>query len=320
MALRKACWTYDQGAADYREDICIARYPFYGIVDGFSEPHSHLKPALLFNGMSGGEMIAEISWNVFNDVSPHLSPKEIVPLINILIEKILNKQQGITVSNAGAIPGASFILAKISEKKVELVQAGDCLAVWQLGSGEIGFTKNQAYAHVNRNLRIINKILDRNGNNWDEMWVEFSPILSQRRQKDINNPKSANGYAVLNGQPDMTKCWQAQEIPVQTLRRMILFSDGFIHYHDTSDEKIAGLAESLLFYSQKLELAEMLAIKRIKEAKDAKTSFIAYDEASVILLEFDHPKPELEEETIQKALYHPVIEGNLFRKFKFFNF
>ncbi len=165
--------------------------------------------------------------------------------------------------------------------------------VWLFGryiSGEIGFTINKAYAHVVLNLKTIDKIMERNGGNQEEMWIEFCPILIKRRQRDINNPESSFGYAALNGQPDITRCWQIRGIPMEGLKTLILFSDGFVPYYKTSNERIGQLATTLLsdYQDRGLTLEEMLEKKRKEESQKGKVSYVKHDEATALVLEFDN--------------------------------
>ena len=318
MALKKAYSICDHGTAEHHEDGYIAQYPLYAVIDGLSEPHSYKNPLKLFNGLSGGEMIVEVVKKVFSSIYPQPSLEEYVLIINNMIQRVL-ETEGFSIKNAGLIPGASFVFAKIEDTAVRILQGGDCLAVWRFASGEIGFIPNQAYRHVSQNLQTIHEILARNEGNRKEMWVEFYPILSQRRQRDINNSTLESGYAVLNGQPNVVKCWQKREIPIRGLNTLLLFSDGFVPYYETSDEKMEQLAERLLneykdseYKDKVLTLKEMLERKRREKSRKGKPSYIKHDEATALVLEFDNSEePEKLMETI-KALLLEKKEGNFF--------
>ena len=77
--------------------------------------------------------------------------------------------------------------------------------------------------------------------------------------------------------------WQKIEL-TEKLKTLIIFSDGFVDYNETSPEKISGLAERIINdYETLPNLGIMLAEKR---KKDHGNSYIAHDEASAIALEF----------------------------------
>jgi len=96
------------------------------------------------------------------------------------------------------------------------------------------------------------------------------------------------GYAALNGQASVKECWQSLVISVKDLEALIAFSDGFVSYHETAEEKIGQLSERLLseYLDKELSLKEMLEKKRKKEIKDSKVSYITHDEATALALEF----------------------------------
>jgi serine/threonine protein phosphatase PrpC len=271
-----------------REDLYINKYPFFNVLDGASEPHSIVKPSISFSEMTGGRMVVEEAASIFKIASPDSELEDNIFWANREIEKKI-KQKELPLNNAGLIPLASFVFTKIARETVKIIQGGDCLAAWSYSSGEIGFTINKAYAHVVLNLKTIDKIIERNGGDRKEMWVEFCPILIMRRQRDINNPESKFGYAALNGQSDIIRCWQIREIPMEGLKTLILFSDGFVPYYKTSNERICQLATTLLsgYQEKRLSLEEMLERKRKEESQKGKVSYVKHDEATATVLEFD---------------------------------
>lgn len=116
------------------------------------------------------------------------------------------------------------------------------------------------------------------------MWVDFCPILGQRRLQDTNNPRSAAGYAVLNGQPVFRELWQKIEIPTHNLRYLLLFSDGFIPYGLTRNEM--KLAKDVAKIYETAGVPTLLRRKRRTDKKNEKKSYIARDEATAVAIEF----------------------------------
>lgn len=273
---------YSQGTAEKREDGLIVNPPFFGVVDGFSAPYHYKMQKILFNGMSGGEMVRKIALSTFYSTRVDLPLEKIVLQANHEIGQI-QIINGVPIDQAGHLAGASFVFVKLGIETIEIIQGGDCLAIWEYASGEIGVTKNQAYAHVSENLRIIAKLM-KDHNDRKEMWVKFCPILSERRQEDINQ-KTKTGYAVLNGQPVLKECWQRTEVPIGGLKLLLLFTDGFVVYPETAEK--TGLASRLISDYKSYKLSGVLKKKRENDAKHAERSYIAQDEATAVVVKFE---------------------------------
>lgn len=273
---------YSQGTADHREDGFVVNPPFLGVIDGFSAPYHYKMFPLLFNGGSGGEMVRRVTLETFYSAVTS-SVEDLILQANQRIAEA-QMSHGISDKEADLLSGASFVFANLSDSSLEIIQGGDCLAVWGYRSGKFGATKNQAYLHVSKNLEIIADLMKKHGGDAREMWVEFSPILSGRRRQDINNPKSEAGYAVLNGQATIRDCWQKSQIPAKNIKYILLFSDGFIPYHLTENTK--DMAEYVISLYESGGLDRMLRRKRKVDKKNSKSSYIAQDEATALAITF----------------------------------
>ena len=278
---------YSQGTAEHREDGFFVNPPFFGVVDGFSSPYHYKMKQIRFGGFSGGEMVRQVILKTFYNAKPDFSLKEIILRANQGIGAI-QTTRGIPIDHADRLAGASFVFTKVKTETIEIIQGGDCLAVWLYASGEIGATKNQAYQHVSKNLVIIAELMDKHNHDRKEMWIEFYPILSRQRQQDINQ-KTEAGYAILSGQPSLEECWLKVEIPVERLKLLLLFTDGFVPYSETAEEM--KMAKRLITDYEKWGLDGILKRKRQKDKREEEKSYIAQDEATAIALNFN---PELQ--------------------------
>lgn len=278
---------YDQGTAEHREDGFIVNPPFFGVIDGFSAPHSPQNPLILFDGESGGEIIRRIALESFYSANGDWSLENVVMVTNKLIRKF-QADHGIPEDRADLLAAASFVFLKIEKDKIKILQGGDCLVAWHLTSGEVGTIRNQAYGHVARNLKIIAKLMKKHQGDRVKMWNEFFTTLSGFRLQDINNPKSKTSYAALNGQQRLPNCWQKIEMPLEKLRSLLLFSYGFVPYRETKPEdKLQNiLAGTLCIEYHAGGLKRILSRKRKSDAKKAVSSHITYDEATAIALSF----------------------------------
>lgn len=274
---------YDQGTADHQEDGFGVHFPFLVIADGLSAPYSPGRPPVLSEGMSGGEMVRETILRMLYSSTRNSSLERIILHANEIVGEI-QRNRGIPLDNAGLLAGAAFVFARIGTETIEIIQGGDCLAVWSYDSGRFGATRNQAYPHCSANLKIIATLMQKQNGNRGKMWEDFLPILSDRRQMDMNNQMSVSGFAVLNGQPTITKCWQKLEIPVAGLRLLLLFTDGLLTPYDESANEMS-MAQRLIADYQELGLEGMLGKKRLEESK-RQLSYTDQEEATAIVVVF----------------------------------
>lgn len=270
---------YSQGTAEDVEDGLVISPPFFGVVDGFSAPYSPQVAKIRFGGLSGGEMVRRITQATFCLAAGNLSLREIVSRVNQKIGEI-QTAQGIPLSQADKLAGASFVFLKVTEEKTEVIQGGDCFIVWLDNSGKIAIIRNQAYGHVSRNLKIMAGLMEKHQGNRGAMWTEFCPILARFRKEDVNNPESDAGFACLNGQPILKECWQKTEIPTAELRLAILFTDGFVPYSETAPQ--TGLQQRFIEEYEKIGLAGILQKKRRNDFNP----HITEEEATAIALRF----------------------------------
>lgn len=279
---------YSQGTAEHGEDGFIVNPPFFGVVDGFSAPYHYKMEQTLFGDLTGGEMVRETILGEFYQGVSGVSLEEQILKANEMIG-FVQGSRGIPLDRSDLLAAACFVFIEVGKEKVKIIQGGDCLAVWFYASGEIGATKNQVYHPVSENLGIIAKIFaELKEENPDaskemsrkEMWVRFHPILSAQRLRDINNLRIGTGYAVLNGQPAVRKCWQQLEIPTKGLELMFLFSDGLVPYSETASPM--GLAERLIVDYKRWGLKSILDEKRRTE-----DLHITHDEATAVAIIFE---------------------------------
>ncbi len=263
-------------------DDFITNRPFFGVMDGFNPPHHYKMEKPIFYGMDGEEMVRKAALSTFYSAQPDQSLEDIILKANQKINQI-QTACGIPVDQAGLRAGASFAFAKVNAGTIEIVQGGDCFAVVSYISGKIGVTKNRAYQHVSENLLIIDKLLEKHGGDSREMWVEFCPVLSERRQRDINQEK---GYASLNGQPTLEKCWQKISLPTDGLQFLLLFSDGFVLYPETANGLHLKMAEKMVESYRKSGIGGFLEKKIRESEKNPKTSYVRRDEAAAVAATF----------------------------------
>lgn len=294
-------YLYNQGSSDHREDGLVVLDPFFGVIDATSAPFSPNNPAVLYNGLTGGEMVAR---RVEYFLCSALSSEKLTATMERANERLAGDMaslglQGTTVDR---LPGACFAFAKIGSDTIEIVQAGDCYAIWESHSGGIGLFRNQVRRHdtvmnaeieeimamVAKKMKINLKSCHTGERNRvrKEMWNRFFPILSLARRKAINNPKSPYGYGFLNGYPEITRIWQGGTISRKAIKLLLLCTDGMIPWETARKFSDQRIARSLCQLFEDGGLTNILATARTVEKTSGKRSYIDFAEATAIAIQF----------------------------------
>lgn len=271
---------YDKGTAEQIEDGLIINPPFFGVVDGTSEPSHFIGKGLSFGKMSSGEMVRKIILGTFYSAKSNESLERITLQVNRKIRNLWCNCK-IPLNRSDLITGAAFSFIKIGPKKINILQGGDCFALWMNASGKAGITKNQVYLHEFETQKIIAELMKKYKGNRKKMWENFYKPLGQFRLRDINKTIET-GYALLNGQLSLRKCWQKIDIPVSGLKFLLLFTDGFVPF-----KKEEELAKEIVKLYGRGGLDYILKKKREFEKATEKKSYRVYDEATAIALKFD---------------------------------
>jgi len=297
----KIQYLYDQGSSKVREDGLFVEDPFFGVLDATSAPFSPQNPPMLFGGLTGGEMVARTVERSLRSARPS---HNLITAIAHANKKLSDAFAlfGLQHATVDRSPGTCFAFAKVDADKIEIVQAGDCYAIWVNNLGEIQLTPNQVRLHdAEMNARIeaimietaremsidlMSCTAEERGRVRQEMWNRFFPILSEARRRDINNPQSRSGYGFLNGQPEAAQMWQSITLPRSETAFLLLCTDGMIPWEamkTLSDQKIA---ESLCQLSKTGGLAEILTTARTIEDTSNKKTYLDFAEATAIAIQF----------------------------------
>ncbi len=273
---------YEQGDAKIIEDKIICNLPFVGVADGVSGLYHPDDGPRLFHGLSGGQMATQALYYVAQSCYASMTLQEVVLWAN---DTIMRKHQNedIPLDRSDLLAGATFSLAKIGEKDVEVIQAGDSFALWQMTTGEYGITRNQVFAHDMECRNAFGALLKKHGGDKVKTWKEFTPFISQLRLERVNK-NIEKGYGLLNGQPALKDCWTLRSFSLKDLARLILFTDGFIHYPE-SEGNCLGLAYKITTLYKEGGLERILFETRMQE-DFAEEGHIRHAEATAIAIEF----------------------------------
>ena len=273
-------------AREHPEDGYAKNHPFYAVIDALSEPHSPQKPLRLVGGLTGGELVKNEIIKAVEEASPEMDLEEVILAANHHVRKKLSNLE-YPIDDAGRLPGASCIFAKLNEGKdyIDLIWLGDCFSVCSLG-GRRGFTKNKAYSHTSKCHLDIERLLKKRLS-IGEMWNIYAPVLEKRRRRDINQ-NSRNGYPLLNGQPQVDYLWQFHRIFGEKLELLTLSSDGLVLPEDLSAKNMPETARAIInSLKSGMTLEGIMNAKRKIKKERKKSSHIRFDEATSLLLEFE---------------------------------
>lgn len=283
---------FDSGTVKIPEDRFFFRplsteVAFAGAIDGVSGLYIPSEgPKLFFGRLSGGQMVADTVVQTFFTAAKIESLEEIILRANIMVREI-QLAGGVPLERSDLLAGAAFVVAKIEEEIIEILQAGDCFACWELCDGSIGTTQNQVYQHDMQNLKTIEKLMKKYKGDRIRMWKEFSPVLVKRRCAHVNK-RVRMGYGLFNGQQELEDCWQKITLPRDRVDILILASDGLIHYPKSGPtlNDMLALAQEVLEGFQKGSLETVLTETRRAEEKEKEKSHIDHAEASALAIEF----------------------------------
>ncbi len=237
------------GDAKYQEDGMARNHEnpmIIGVNDAYSVPYDDSEnPIIIIDDMSTGEIVTKIFCDTVILSSPNESPKQIAIKANTLIGDFQRRQS--FPFRADELAGTSFVLAKITEESVSIFQGGDCTALWMYKDGVVEFTTNIVVPATKYVTKISATLRQQCDNDLKRARALFTPYLKEEKLKNNNNPDSAQGYPVMNGQLNIKMC---QEVHLKTdgLKLLLLFTDGLIPFEWFNDR---AAMEALAIFIEK---------------------------------------------------------------------
>jgi len=269
---------YDQGTAVPSEDRLILKLPFVGVADGVSGLYVPSEGPLGFNGLTGGQMAAETLLKTVVSASVQESLEEIILRANSTIRRAQEPYGFYDRGEIERIAGATIAVVKIGTERIEIVQCGDCMALWVFHDGRTEITYNQVIRHEMEMRAKIAELMEKHSGDRSKMWEEFGPFLAAIRRQRVNQP---GGYGLLNGQHEAEETWQRFVLQRQDIALLLIFTDGLIYPEEAGSE---DLDQRILGLYRDGGLGAILAETRRKEKGKKDTSHIDYAEASGIAI------------------------------------
>lgn len=270
--------TIQSTTEEHTEDGLLYCFPLFAVADGVSGvyyPGGKRETPQDFDGLTGGQKAVELLFQALNyDLHEPLEGR--IRCANHLIGTE-NLRRGILLKEPENLASTVFVAAEEREGMVEIVQMGDCMAVWEDTTGDIGFTENLCFEEDTQRRERIAQLMKKHQSDREEMWREFGPWLVESRRGTTNEV-----YGVLNGQSKANNFIRTIQIPTPSL--LILFTDGLVNYDLTGKPK--ELAYTVLSQYKEKGLNGILESTRGEEEKKKAESHVDHEEASAIAVEF----------------------------------
>ena len=217
----------------------------------------------------------------FGDV-PNKTPLEkIIKQTNKLIRKEL-EIHGLSLNQTNLTPGAVFVLAKIDQNIIKIIQLSDCFSFWSSHNQKAEISKNRFFLYEKEYLEKITELIKKHKGNREKMKKEFAPFIAEKRLHWINKP---GGYGILNGQNKVERFLEKTSLPINEIKFLLLFTDGFISSSDTKNE--LNLVKKILkLYKQRRLNGILKETRKRKKERKHESYYIKYDEATAIAIEF----------------------------------
>lgn len=269
---------YDQGTTMIPEDRTILNLPFVGIADGVSGLYTPLEGPRFFANRTGGQTVVDSLAQAFISASQKDTVIEVLGRANMIIRQIQEHLGFYASGEIEHLAGTTFAVAKIGKDEIEILQCGDCMALWVSNNGKIKMTKNQVFSHEMQVRARITELMRKYDGNRFKTWQELAPIIAAMRRQRVNR---SGGYGFLNGQFETEEMWQRFILKRQNTTLLLLFTDGLVHPEETENE---DLGQKILMPYQDGGLRAILAKTRKREERERSISHIDHAEASGVAI------------------------------------
>jgi hypothetical protein len=210
--------------------------------DGVSEYHSKTRSARRFkfgsHQLTGGQALGQLLKRTLADPPPHSSLAELLIYTNDE-SRAFAERQGIPLDQPDKLSGIDVAAARVRAETVEIIQMGDCFAIWETKDGSQIATKNQGWLFQRRMDQVQ---IPYGVHRWDHEGWETA--YRQCRLDLTNKPPAEGGLATLNGQHGVENCWYSQTLTRADLRLLLLITDGLAPTQFLYDE--AALAPAVI--------------------------------------------------------------------------
>jgi len=250
----------------------------YAVLDGYSS--AYIGEPELSEGMTGGQRVVEIltANMLFGGVDINLTMRDIVARSL----RAIRKRQP-----EGDKDGASMAAFQIEQcrKSINMLQVGDCLLIYRLKNGNVVCSPN-LFLHLDLQTEsAYNEELERTGGNISCAQKNHNLVWTEIKRKFANNPEdSANGYPVIDGNPDVEKLWWNRIEGLENIDLIIMMTDGASPKMTQDNQERRQVAKSLIkvFNAQGIK-----GLINLTDSDEEQTAYGAIEkEATILVAEF----------------------------------
>ena len=269
------------------EDVFFSGYPFSPfemVYDGASQRLPDGSKARFANDSTMAKRVGGIVRDVFWQAPNSDGLKEVILRANLQVRGF-QESRGIPLDRADLLSGGVFAAIKRGQDILSGIYAGDCFIVVVQKDGGVWATKDQTHESGRREGELIGKALEESGGVRDEIFLEkFSRIVSEFRLKDMNQPraKNPNAFGILNGQEGPEEHLEEFHIPIETVRCVILGTDGAANFSETENPDVYAQLSW-----ERYQKGGARGIVDGARRAHGTGSYVDYDEATLIAIEFE---------------------------------
>lgn len=271
---------YSRGTTEFPEDAFVflprgRAEGRFGVIDGVSSPYPFGTQPPLYERMTSGQLVV----SCLLDTTAHEPLRDAAANANWKVRDTLARA-GFNTDDPGFLPGCSFVLGDIREKKNgQLIQAGDCMAVWEQMDGHVKWTPNPVLSgsllvRAERE-RLTRKLGDRAA----ALRKSYETIIPKLNRKLRNRP-GPGGHAFLDGNPAFLDHVRLFALP--PLRRIVMITDGMIREEDSGRKNFGPWFLDLY---DKGGFDGLLAARRSEEQKENEPGSRKHKEATLVCWE-----------------------------------
>lgn len=208
-----------KGSHEWYEDETIVNeaLSLYGVIDGATSLEAYRGS----KGETGAYLAAQIVKHVFeSETDKNLSIQDLALKANKLLNQKM-REAGIDTGNKAALWSCALACIQIHQHKIDYVQAADCMIIAKYNDEVRVLTRDQVAIVGKQSMRLYDKF-KAEGKTHTEAVALIKPKLAENRFR----ANQANGYTVLNGEPELTQFLEYGTINRNGLTALYMLSDG----------------------------------------------------------------------------------------------
>jgi serine/threonine protein phosphatase PrpC len=220
-----------KGSSELNEDALVVNNEskVFGVIDGATS----VTPYKNIEGETGGFIAANLLASYIYDADDNSSLEHCVLMANEALNKLM-VESGVNIYKKTDLWSAAFVAVRISETKLDYVQAGDCMLFAKYKGGQI---RSLTHDQVSRFDAItINKLLDGKRLGYRDPDELFQYVLSTVRENK-NKANELDGYSVLNGDRNLVNFLEKGTINLSDVERIYMITDGLFYPSTDVDSK-----------------------------------------------------------------------------------